>query len=394
MKKKLNKICYSIVLACCILSAFVIPSMASAVENSECFPVYALMPVSNISFLGGSGNTYLYEGFYNVTTGKEYTNTTDRLETSTFTKPNLNNTGANNISIYGRHEVKRASLSNQVYMVSGNIVLQSGSATSENYANNYNTAPADAYFKSLAFEYEPFIYNKLYYNTNTQNTRFVLYTRNIMTRFADIVNTIDGHDNNVYMRVRRSYDYQYIDGNGVLQKKYAVVPHYVSVGNILSNDIYTTIIQPLNYGATYFVNGVDYLINNLKVNIDFEFYTKVGGEYVRLYGSNYTDPISTLQPILYNIGYSAVATRTGTFMYNGNWSVYSRPATQVTDFVNDIKQNITVNEFKGDYVAWLSSAIGGFMDSEIFPNFTIGGMLGVIVAIPLAVWFLKLFSGG
>lgn len=51
-------------------------------------------------------------------------------------------------------------------------------------------------------------------------------------------------------------------------------------------------------------------------------------------------------------------------------------------------------EFNGDYTSWMATAVGGFLDAEIFPNFTLGGVLGVLVALGLLVMFLKFFAGG
>ena len=51
-------------------------------------------------------------------------------------------------------------------------------------------------------------------------------------------------------------------------------------------------------------------------------------------------------------------------------------------------------EFSGDYGGWIATAVGGFMSLEIFPNFTLGGILGVAVAVGLLLMFLKFFAGG
>lgn len=47
-----------------------------------------------------------------------------------------------------------------------------------------------------------------------------------------------------------------------------------------------------------------------------------------------------------------------------------------------------------DYVSWAVASIGQALSVEIFPGFTLGGMIAIIVAIPLAIIFLKLFAGG
>lgn len=47
-----------------------------------------------------------------------------------------------------------------------------------------------------------------------------------------------------------------------------------------------------------------------------------------------------------------------------------------------------------DFTSWLASSVSGFVDAEIFPNFTISNMLVIIIAIPLVILFLKFFAGG
>lgn len=44
--------------------------------------------------------------------------------------------------------------------------------------------------------------------------------------------------------------------------------------------------------------------------------------------------------------------------------------------------------------SWLVTAVGSFMNAELFPGFAIGGIFAVMVAFPLVIWFLKLVLGG
>lgn len=46
------------------------------------------------------------------------------------------------------------------------------------------------------------------------------------------------------------------------------------------------------------------------------------------------------------------------------------------------------------YTTWLGTAVSGFLDLEIFPNFTLGGIFMTILAFTIVVWFLKLVAGG
>lgn len=50
--------------------------------------------------------------------------------------------------------------------------------------------------------------------------------------------------------------------------------------------------------------------------------------------------------------------------------------------------------FTRDYSGWIANAVSGFTSLEIFPNFSIGGVLGAIVALCLLILFLKFFAGG
>lgn len=72
-------------------------------------------------------------------------------------------------------------------------------------------------------------------------------------------------------------------------------------------------------------------------------------------------------------------------------------SSALSDYYNGAYRRGVANgdgEFSGDYGSWLSTAVGGFMSFEIFPNFSIGGILGVCVAVGLLMMFLKFFAGG
>lgn len=51
-------------------------------------------------------------------------------------------------------------------------------------------------------------------------------------------------------------------------------------------------------------------------------------------------------------------------------------------------------DYEIDFSSWLITAVGGFMNAELFPGFAIGGIFAVMVAFPLVIWFLKLVLGG
>lgn len=47
-----------------------------------------------------------------------------------------------------------------------------------------------------------------------------------------------------------------------------------------------------------------------------------------------------------------------------------------------------------DYTAWIGTAVSGFLDLQIFPYFTLGGVLMTLLAFTCVIWFLKLVAGG
>lgn len=47
-----------------------------------------------------------------------------------------------------------------------------------------------------------------------------------------------------------------------------------------------------------------------------------------------------------------------------------------------------------DITGWLGSTVSNFFDIELFPGLRLSYVLGVIIALPLTIWFLKLVAGG
>lgn len=56
--------------------------------------------------------------------------------------------------------------------------------------------------------------------------------------------------------------------------------------------------------------------------------------------------------------------------------------------------NVTEQVINPNILEWVSTSLSSFLDTDIFPDISIGELLFVIVAIPLAITFLKFFAGG
>lgn len=47
-----------------------------------------------------------------------------------------------------------------------------------------------------------------------------------------------------------------------------------------------------------------------------------------------------------------------------------------------------------DYTSWVAMAVGGFFDFQVFPGFTLGGIVITCISFAVAIWLLKIFAGG
>lgn len=75
------------------------------------------------------------------------------------------------------------------------------------------------------------------------------------------------------------------------------------------------------------------------------------------------------------------------------WRWWSLPVASKYIKTTDLFQVINESIIK-DYTSWLVTATSGFLDAEIFPGFTIGGVMGTLIAFSVVMLFLKLFAGG
>lgn len=47
-----------------------------------------------------------------------------------------------------------------------------------------------------------------------------------------------------------------------------------------------------------------------------------------------------------------------------------------------------------DWTLWLSNAVKGFLSFELVPGLSLAGIFGILLGIPLLIWFLRMFAGG
>lgn len=68
--------------------------------------------------------------------------------------------------------------------------------------------------------------------------------------------------------------------------------------------------------------------------------------------------------------------------------------TSITDILTSLNKQVLLVPIEHDYTSWLVKAVGGFLDTEIVPGFSIGGIFGVVLMIALLSYILKMFLGG
>ncbi len=50
--------------------------------------------------------------------------------------------------------------------------------------------------------------------------------------------------------------------------------------------------------------------------------------------------------------------------------------------------------YNADWLGWIGKTLSSIMDIELFMGFTLGGIFGTCVIVAIAIWFLKMFTGG
>lgn len=76
--------------------------------------------------------------------------------------------------------------------------------------------------------------------------------------------------------------------------------------------------------------------------------------------------------------------------YHRWYDNYSMP--NMTKYVNTF--GVEPPDMTFDFTSWIGTAVGGFLNMELMPNFSIGGVLAILIAFSIVMLFLKFFAGG
>lgn len=77
--------------------------------------------------------------------------------------------------------------------------------------------------------------------------------------------------------------------------------------------------------------------------------------------------------------------------FNESWKLFGTPTMQ--KYLSTTGE-VPSPDYEADYSGWIGDAVGGFLNFELFPNFTLAGVIGILVSFSLVMLFLKFFAGG
>lgn len=342
MKRKVISIA---TIVCVLLVSFSIPFVAFADSNSpvQTFSSFSHYPyvdmIFNIELPNTNSSTY---GVWSI-----------ELPSWQFNSP-----GKQQTSIM-------APLPNSPLERQANLFLTS-SLIGGGYNTNLMTGIASNNYRKIQIMCSPFIYRD--YAGDLDDDLFII-------------------DSIVKSGVQRQVDFRiganivYLDNNGVVKTQYRAKDITCNWGysNTQSGLMSHLIARTLIYGEqTDFgiAGNKTYLIKDLIITS----YNRVdtGGGIL---GSNYN-------------GYSGGISIDRAYYTRAQGE--PRPVDQVYSFYNSlgIKYSAPAPVNDADYSSWLSTAVGGFLDFQIFPGFSLAGALGVVIGLGIFVYLLKVFAGG
>lgn len=181
--------------------------------------------------------------------------------------------------------------------------------------------------------------------------------------------TIKTNSTNIEQQFYATYSYTYFDVSDYSMKTHTETqPIELIKGNFDNSDFYTydlqTLFENLLSGNTF----------------DSEYGNHYGYFYEFIFNVQSLDGLSSSNTLEIGLSQMSVLPNYHTI----HASIFDSYIAGI-----DIVDPTEVSIFD-----WLIDSIGSFMNTEIFPNFSIGVLLGTIVAIPLLIYILRLFMGG
>ena len=217
------------------------------------------------------------------------------------------------------------------------------------YELGYNSNHwVDFYFSSFNYihqRYDPGFQPFIYVYHNLDNDSIPVLTLDFQTVIIYYDSSLNDFVRVPFVGTFNSYN----SDIGLFNLRNQIVSSFISQNEDLSNNVY------------------DYYVAETKLSC--------------LYSSSYVRYIHFIN-LMYYAEYNVIDL--------GN--VVGRANNDFFNFVNKFTHALPPQDV--DVVQWLITAVGSFMNAELFPGFAIGGIFAVMVAFPLVIWFLKIVLGG
>lgn len=140
-------------------------------------------------------------------------------------------------------------------------------------------------------------------------------------------------------------------------------------------------------------------------DLDDEYFNQTTGDFLGCYVKSLTARCWRNQPFTWNDQ-----------SFDGHWAGYFEPDNRNYQSVqlefdylftsydaaayqevlerDEVPPEIDNSMYYKDYTSWVSEAVGGFFDFNVFPGFSLGGIVITVMSFAIAIWLLKMFAGG
>lgn len=267
-----------------------------------------------------------------------------------------------------------------------------GSTGSSNYNVLFGTELFNYFYDSSSH----IQYDYVYSNINISDSYLDIY-------FEDVILPV--------------YDVDYASADDTVSTWDAFLPDLIIYNDSLSYDTPLFNIVYIEVELTGFnKESIDSQVLSLSLNFelpDSTFFYTVGQGYTSYHISRYIgnyvsaelypqaeDEFVSLGSHLNYINYIKIGLASTNTETSSNSNSFGFTSTNVFDY--SLEDFLSSDNLIFDYSPlepvemsnWLLTAVGAFMDAELFPGLAIGGIFAVLVAFPVAIWFLKIVLGG
>ena len=145
-----------------------------------------------------------------------------------------------------------------------------------------------------------------------------------------------------------------------------------------------------------YIGHTTIIIDDFVFTSTFDYYARANdGSWVKAdpYNQN-QQPLGRMSCIRYPLYDSSGVSNLGSSTYEEYYCKYGM--TDVRKWIHTTDMSVgnePTSIFDGNITKWIGKTVSGFLDFELFPGFSLSGVLGILLAFAIVCIFLKLFSG-